>query len=203
MSFFTAVMASDGSSWRARDVDVEDCADLDDLADLMRAAALGEDPVLCVIEREDGWFALVRVDGEDDPRVFVSDYAAARAGHSEPVLSSAGDVDAEVPAGTHAYERPAVTEQADDDDPTDEDAADDAQAQADMAEALGGGSFVQPDPDPEPGALWAGDPGLLSDLGISATRLVELVDDNQDDPAAVLASDGDVVGFDDLVEALR
>ncbi|GAB4064869.1 hypothetical protein GCM10028777_12560 [Angustibacter speluncae] len=203
MSFFTAVMASDGSSWRARDVDVEDCADLDDLADLMRGVALGDDPVLCVIEREDGWFALVRVDGEDDPRLFVSDYAAAMAGHYEPVLSAAGDVDAEVPAGTHAYERPAADGDADDDEPTDEEAEHDAQAEADMAEALGGSSFVQPDPDPEPVDLWAGDPGLLSDLGVSATRLVELVDDNQDDPAAVLAAVGEVCGFDDLVEALR
>jgi putative tRNA adenosine deaminase-associated protein len=202
VSFFTAVMASDGSSWRARDVDVEDCSDLDDLADLMRGVALADDPVLCLIEREDGWFALVRVDGEDDPRLFVSDYAAAMAGHYEPVLTSAGDVDAEVPAGTHAYERPAAAPAAEV-EPTDDEAEHDAQAEAEMAEALGGATFVQPDPDPEPVDLWAGDPGLLTDLGVSAVRLVELVDEHQDDPAAVLAALGEACGFDDLVEALR
>ena len=203
MSFFTAVMASDGSSWRARDVDVEDCADLDDLSDLMRAAAVEDGPVLCVIEREDGWFALVRVDGEDDPRLFVSDLASALRGHYEPVLASAADVEVDVP-GVHAYERvvaaPAV---ASDDDRSDDEVEHDAEAEAELEEALDGEKLVQPDPDPEPVDLWAGDPALLDDLGVSASRLLELVEDNQDDPAAVLSAVGEVCGFDDLIEALR
>ncbi len=203
VSFFTAVMASDGSAWRARDVDVEDCADLDDLADLMRSAAVEDGPVLCVIEREDGWFALVRVDGEDDPRLFVSDLAPALRGHYEPVLSSAADVEVDVP-GVHAYERVAAAPaEESDDERTDDEVEHDVEAEAELVEALDGEKLVQPDPDPEPVDLWAGDPALLDDLGVSASRLLELVEDNQDDPATVLSAVGEACGFDELIEALR
>ena len=205
MSFFTAVMASDGSAWRPRDVDVEDCSDLDDLSDLLRGAAVGEHPVLCVIECEDGWFDLVRVAGEDDPRLFVSDFASAVRGHYEPVLSPAADVDTDVP-GVHAFERSAATSAApapDAEERTDDEVEHDAEATADLEEALDGGTLVQPDPDPEPVDLWAGDPGLLGDLGVSAEQLLDLVEENQDDPAAVLSAVGEVCGFDELIEALR
>jgi putative tRNA adenosine deaminase-associated protein len=207
VSFFTAVMASDGSSWRSRDVDVEDCSDLDDLSDLLRGAAVGEHPVLCVIEREDGWFALVRVDGEDDPRLFVSDFAAAVRGHYEPVLAPAADVDTDVP-GVHAYERaaagPGVADAgAAEAERTDDEVEHDAEAQADLEEALDGGTLVQPDPDPEPVDVWAGDPALLTDLGVSAEQLLDLVEEHADDPAAVLSAVGEVCGFDELIEALR
>jgi putative tRNA adenosine deaminase-associated protein len=205
VSFFTAVMASDGSSWRSRDVDVEDCSDLDDLSELLRGAAVGDLPVLCVIEREDGWFALVRVDGQDDPRLFVSDFASAVRGHYEPVLSPAADIDTDVP-GVHAFERsapPAEPDVGEEEDPTDEEVEHDAEAEADLEEALDGEKLVQPDPDPEPVDLWAGDPGLLADLGVSAEQLLDLVEDNQDDPAAVLSAVGEVCGFDELIEALR
>lgn len=205
VSFFTAVMACDGSTWRARDVDVEDCSDLDDLSDLLRAAAVGEHPVLCVIEREDGWFALVRVDGEDDPRLFVSDFASALRGHYEPVLSSAADIDTDVP-GVHAFERSAAsqaTTDPDEEERTDDEVEHDAEATADLEEALDGDTLVQPDPDPEPVDLWAGDPALLADLGVNAEHLLDLVEENQDDPAAVLSAVGEVCGFDELIEALR
>ncbi len=48
-----------------------------DLADLAREAAVDDDTVLVFIEQEDAWFGVVRVDGEEDPRVFLSDAAAA------------------------------------------------------------------------------------------------------------------------------
>lgn len=203
MSFFTAVMASDGSSWRARDVDVEDCSDLDDLADLLRGAAVGDEPVLCVIEREDGWFALVRVDGVEDPRLFVSDLPSALRGHYEPVLSTAADVDVDVP-GVHAYERTPVVAATPADEPrTDDEVEHDAGAVAELEEALDGEKLVQPDPDPEPIDLWAGDPALLTDLGVGARQLLDLVEEHQDDPATVLTAVGEVCGFDELIEALR
>lgn len=77
MAYFTAVLARRGSGWRARDVDVSDADDLPELADRLRSVEDAEEPVLLVLEREDAWFALVRVDGEEDPRVFVSDASAA------------------------------------------------------------------------------------------------------------------------------
>lgn len=78
MPYFTAVLARDGDKWFPRNVDVEGLESLDELADALRAREVGDaEPVLAFIEREDSWWAVVRVDGDEDPRVFVSDVAAA------------------------------------------------------------------------------------------------------------------------------
>jgi hypothetical protein len=44
---------------------------------------------------------------------------------------------------------------------------------------------------------------MLSDLGLSAQQLVALVTENPDDPATALNGIGEVLGFDELIEALR
>ncbi len=205
MPYFTAVIASNGQSWRARDVDVEDCSDLADLSDRLRGVAFGDEPVLCVIEREDGWFGLVRADGEEDVRLFVSDLAAANGGHYAPVLASAGDPDLYQPAGAapdDALDASPVEREASDPGPDpDPDAEEPDVVEDDLIEALDPAALVAP--ESEPVLLWAGDPALLSDLGVSPQELVELVQDNPDDPAAVLGAIGEVVEFADLIEALR
>jgi putative tRNA adenosine deaminase-associated protein len=73
VAYFTAVLLRDGDKWSARDVDLDDLADLGELADRLRLIEAGDEPVLVMIEREDAWWAVVRVDGDEDPRVFVSD----------------------------------------------------------------------------------------------------------------------------------
>jgi putative tRNA adenosine deaminase-associated protein len=93
VAYFTAVIARSGRSWKARDVEVDDASSLDELADALRSASLDDQPVLAVIEHEDEWFALVRVDGEEEPRLFVSDLAASTQGHYANLLASAADVD--------------------------------------------------------------------------------------------------------------
>ena len=62
---------------------------LTDLADLAREASSDDDTVLLCIEQEDAWFGIVRVDGEEeDPRVYVSDAAAAlRSSYGEIMLT--------------------------------------------------------------------------------------------------------------------
>ena len=91
MAYFTAVVARSGSSWRARDVEVDEHDELEDLADSLRAAGTGG-PVLAVIEHEDEWFALVRVDGEDDePTVFVSDLPAVTRSRYGALLAPAAE----------------------------------------------------------------------------------------------------------------
>ncbi|MFF7994211.1 hypothetical protein ACFZDG_31080 [Kitasatospora xanthocidica] len=59
------------------ETELDNVETLADLADLARASSQDDDSVLIFIEQEDSWFAIVRVDGEDDPRIFVSDGAAA------------------------------------------------------------------------------------------------------------------------------
>ncbi|MGZ4602865.1 MAG: tRNA adenosine deaminase-associated protein [Kineosporiaceae bacterium] len=93
MAYFTAVIARSGGSWRARDVEVDDATSLEDLTDALRSVAFGDQPVLAVVEHEDEWFAVVRVDGDDEPRLFVSDLGAASVGRYGALLAPAADVD--------------------------------------------------------------------------------------------------------------
>jgi putative tRNA adenosine deaminase-associated protein len=79
VAYFTAVLIRDGDKWSARDVELDDMGDLPELADRLRLIEVGDDPVLVLIEREDDWWGVIRVDGDEDPRVFVSDVAASGA----------------------------------------------------------------------------------------------------------------------------
>ena len=61
--------------WKGSELSLEDVDDLDTLADLMREldGAESASAVLCFVEEDDEWFAIVRLAGDDDPRVFLSD----------------------------------------------------------------------------------------------------------------------------------
>ena len=171
MAYFTAVIARSGAAWRARDVEVDDAGSLEELSDALRSVSIGEQPVLAVIEHEDEWFALVRVDGDDEPRLFVSDLAAAGLSPFGGLLAPAADVDS-----------------ADDLDDAEEDDEEDEER----------------DDDDEPKvAAWAGEADLLEDLGVSGRTLRKLVEENGDDPGAVLAEVGETVGFVELLDTLR
>ena len=178
MAYFTAVIARSGRSWKARDVEVDDAGSLDELADALRLASIDDQPVLAVVEHEDEWFALVRVDGDEEPRLFVSDLGASTQGHYAQLLASAADVEVE------------------DDDPA-------ADADPEDAEDPGEAEEGSADEEEPVVAAWAGDVDLLDDLGISARALRKLAEEKGDDPGAVLAEIGETVGFADLLEALR
>ncbi len=164
MAYFTAVLARSGRAWRARDVEVDDARTLDDLTESLRGTAVDGEPVLAFIEHEDEWFALVRVDGDEEPRLFVSDLAAATRSRYGEVLASAADVDVEE-------------------------------------------SDEESDEEPEPVAaavrVWAGEPDLLEDLGVTGRTLRKLVEENGDDPGLVLGEVGETVGFTEMLETLR
>jgi putative tRNA adenosine deaminase-associated protein len=88
--YFTAVVARERRRWVAQALDLDSIADLDELAGELRAVVDDEDePVLLMVEREDAWWAVVRVDGEDDPRVFVSDSSGAAVSAYSAVLELA------------------------------------------------------------------------------------------------------------------
>ena len=172
VAYFTAVIARAGSAWRARDVEVDDATSLEELTDALRSVAVGDQPVLAVIEHEDEWFALVRVDGDDEPRLFVSDLYSASHSRYGPLLAPAADVDS-----------------ADDAAEEDDDDSDDEESDEDEKEPKV--------------AAWAGETDLLEDLGISGRTLRKLVEENGEDPGAVLAEVGEVVGFVELLDTLR
>jgi putative tRNA adenosine deaminase-associated protein len=184
VAYFTAVMAKVGRAWKARDVEVDETETLEGLVDALRAVSVDDQPVLAVVEHEDEWFALARVDLEEEPRLFVSDFGAASHSPFGDLLASAADVD--------------VPDDEDSVGEADDDSAGDSGAgsgdSADEAENFDDEVYV---------AVWAGEPDLLEDFGVSARTLRILVEDNADDPGAVLGVLGETVGFAELLEALR
>ncbi len=88
--YFAALLARTEDGWEASDTDLDDVETLADLADLAREATADydDDTVLVFIEQDDAWFGVVRVDGEEDPRIYVSDAAAAsRSSYGEILLT--------------------------------------------------------------------------------------------------------------------
>jgi putative tRNA adenosine deaminase-associated protein len=67
---------------------------LDELVDVLRGAAGGSGTALAMFEHEDEWFAIVRADGDDDPRLFVSNLEAASHSIFAGVIGSESEVDA-------------------------------------------------------------------------------------------------------------
>jgi len=98
VSYFTAVLARDGRAWRVHDLDIDSEPDLTELTADLRGVAEDDQPVLLLVEREDAWWAVVRVDGDDDPRVFVSDVAGAVASRYAELLALDADEEDDGPA---------------------------------------------------------------------------------------------------------
>ena len=78
--YFAAAFARTEAGWIGVDADLSEIMSLDDVADLMRETAVEAigDLVLMLVEENDTWFAVVRLDGDDEPRLFVSDPEAGR-----------------------------------------------------------------------------------------------------------------------------
>ncbi|WDV56861.1 hypothetical protein PV963_22135 [Streptomyces coeruleorubidus] len=158
--YFAALLARTEDGWEASDTELDDVETLSDLADLAREASPDEDTVLVLIEQEDAWFGVVRVDGEEDPRIYVSDAtAAARSSYGEILLTDellgrdpddGDDLDALDLDGTE-------------DGDSDDDDADDADPVAATGEAVPHGPV--------------GDAQILDDLGVSEKELRSLATD--------------------------
>lgn len=199
------------------DLDVDDAEDLDDLADLIRGSLPGTGPGLAIIEREDSWFALVRIDDDGEPRPFVSDLRESLHSRYAGMLESAADVD--IPEDLDGL-ADAIGDDEDEDDETDtaptgsddDDVDDEISDEEDEPEDVIAGAREALSPDlsdleadgvVRASRSWAGDPALLEDLGVSAAELVQLTVEESDDPAAALAGIGEACGFDEQLDALR
>ena len=75
--YFAAVLADSGGSWTGHEEEVSDFADLDHLVESMRDYGDGG-RVLLFVEEDDEYLAILRVDGDKDPRAFISDDRAVR-----------------------------------------------------------------------------------------------------------------------------
>ncbi|MGW1722731.1 tRNA adenosine deaminase-associated protein [Streptomyces sp. NPDC002306] len=181
--YFAALLARTEDGWEASDTELDDVETLSDLADLAREASPDDDTVLVLIEQEDGWFGVVRVDGEDDPRIYVSDAAAAaRSSYGEILLTD--ELLGRDP-GEHDDELDSLDlDGTEDGDDQDEDEDDEGTA------GDGGGADEAVPHGP------VGDPGILDDLGISEKELKSLSDD-------ALTEIAEALGAADVLETVR
>ena len=174
--YFAALLARTEDGWEASDTELDDVETLSDLADLAREASPEDDTVLVLIEQEDAWFGVVRVDGEDDPRIYVSDAAAAaRSSYGEILLTDEllgrepGDDDTDL-------------------DSLDLDGTEDGEDEDDDAEDGGSAETVPAGP--------VGDTQILDDLGLSEKELKALSTD-------ALTEIAESLGASEVLETVR
>ncbi|WP_327372044.1 tRNA adenosine deaminase-associated protein [Streptomyces sp. NBC_01217] len=187
--YFAALLARTEDGWEASDTELDDVETLSDLTDLAREASVDEDTtVLVFIEQEDAWFGVVRVDGEEDPRIFISDAtAAARSSYGEILLTDellgrepgAEDTIAALEElvgldGTEDGEPDITPDNDNDNNDADDDGLDD--------DAVPAGPL--------------GDTGILADLGLPEAELLMLRTD-------ALVEIADALGAAEVLETVR
>ncbi|MGW0736376.1 tRNA adenosine deaminase-associated protein [Streptomyces sp. NPDC002851] len=179
--YFAALLARTEDGWEASDTELDDVETLSDLTDLARDAAPGADDetVLVFIEQEDAWFGVVRVDGEEDPRIYVSNAAAAkRSSYGEILLTDE----------LLGREPGSSDDSADLDELTDLDGTEDGEPEHDADET---------DSDAVPvGPL--GDSAILDDLGLSEKELLTMSANGD-----ALNEIADALGASEVLEAVR
>lgn len=184
--YFAALLARTEDGWEASDTELDDVETLSDLAELAREASPEDDTVLVLIEQEDAWFGVVRIDGEDDPRIYISDAAAAaRSSYGEILLTAellGRDPDADDP-DLDALDLDGTEDGEPDPDPdTDSDSAADDDTGA-PADAVPHGPV--------------GDPVILDDLGVGEKELRAL---DADDALGAIA---EALGASEVLETVR
>ncbi|NYH93068.1 tRNA adenosine deaminase-associated protein [Actinopolymorpha rutila] len=177
VSYFAAAFARSGGEWVASETDLDDVETVEDVVDAVHQVESDDEIVLVFVE-EENWFGVVRVEGDEEPRVYVSDGAETfRSPVGEALVSElaeehrlaavvAGDVGGEVPV-------PATDLDEDEDEP------------------------VELPSEP------IGEAGLLDDLGIRAEDLNRLAEAIGTPPAAAVAFLAERLGFAEALEAVR
>ncbi|MGI5512847.1 hypothetical protein [Streptomyces sp. CA-106131] len=177
--YFAALLARTEDGWEASDTELDDVETLSDLTDLARDVSVDEDTVLVLIEQEDAWFGVVRLDGEDDPRIYVSDAAAAaRSSYGEILLTD--ELLGREPGDDVADLDSLDLDGTEDGEPADDDAEEDGPT-ADNAVPHGP----------------VGDSEILDDLGVSEKELRIL------DAEDALSSIAEALGASEVLETVR
>ncbi|MFC9031167.1 tRNA adenosine deaminase-associated protein [Streptomyces arboris] len=206
--YFAALLARTEDGWEASDTELDDVETLSDLTDLAQEASVDEDTVLVYIEQEDAWFGILRVDGEEDPRIYVSDAsAAARSSYGEILLT-----DELLGREPGAEDEIAALEELVDLDGT-EDGEPDGSASSSASSATTTDRTTtrdaDTDSDPDPDSHSASDSdsdsvpagpigelGILADFGVSEKDLLTLRTD-------ALTEIADALGASEVLEAVR
>jgi putative tRNA adenosine deaminase-associated protein len=74
-NLFAAAFVRTADGWSGAEIDLTDVEIADDVGDLVQEALSlnGDELALLCVEVEDEWFAIVRYDGDAEPRCFISD----------------------------------------------------------------------------------------------------------------------------------
>ena len=192
VAYFAALLKRSADRWQARDADLDEIEDIAGLVEFMREIPDDEeeeeepDTTVLLLEQEEVWFAVVRLDAEEDPRVFVSDVAAvSRSAYGELLLSVGL-----IPVGPDG--EPSDEAEAEPKEP--ENDAEDAELE-DLAE-------IEPDErQPLPSGP-AGDALLLEDFDVPAAKLARLCRAGLL-PADALADVAEALGASEELEEVR
>ncbi len=174
MSYFAAAAARSADGWLIADVSLAGASDVEDVAERLREVAPEANISLLFVESDDAYLVILRLDEGQDLRVFGSDAAFAEESRIGAVLL--GDI-----------EEPAIELDL-------ELVEGEAESEADGEEP---GPAALADADP------VGDADLLADLGIPASRLLELCAHEGMLPSDITADLCQTLGFGDQVEELR
>jgi putative tRNA adenosine deaminase-associated protein len=97
VTYATAALARIGSGWFGDELELDEVEDLDGVVELLREVVGDEaDTALLFVEENDEWFAVLRVDADGEPRVFVSDARVIASSEiaalfAEAAIESSGD----------------------------------------------------------------------------------------------------------------
>lgn len=94
MAYFAAALARTVDGWTGRDVDLDGVEDLEALTETLRDLYDDSPLILLMLEQDDEWMGVVRVEPDEDPRVFLSD---RRAVHASDVAALLWEEEEEVP----------------------------------------------------------------------------------------------------------
>ena len=100
MSYFAVALARVETGWTGEELDLDDVEDIEALTDLLRDLTDdGAGPALMLLEEDDEYVAIVRVDGGtgslEEPRVFLSDRRAVQNSDVAAMLWEEAELDDE------------------------------------------------------------------------------------------------------------
>jgi putative tRNA adenosine deaminase-associated protein len=175
VSHFAAAITRTDDGWVANELDIAAVEDLDGLTDALRDVVTDTEASTAVlfVEEDDEYLAIVRLDGESEPRVFLSDVRAVDTSSIAAMLYE------EAAAESLEEELNGEDDDEDDDDEDEEDGA------------------LRAEADP------AGDTDLLADLGTPAKVLLDLCAEEGMLPADIITAVCESLGCVEQVEALR
>jgi putative tRNA adenosine deaminase-associated protein len=86
VSYFAAALARGRDGWTAAELDLDGAEDVQEVADRVRELDPDAEVSLLFVECEDEFLVVMRLDGDDDPRIFASDASFAEESRVGEVL---------------------------------------------------------------------------------------------------------------------